>query len=67
YWAGKANLPSADDWFAAAEKRPGSWWSDWIAWLQQRSGERVAAPAALGSKKLPPLAAAPGTYVLEKA
>jgi polyhydroxyalkanoate synthase len=67
YWAGKANPPSADDWFVAAEKRAGSWWSDWIGWLQQRSGERVPAPATLGSKKLPPLAPAPGTYVLEKA
>ncbi len=67
YWAGSTNPPAADDWFSAAEKRGGSWWSDWIAWLGLRSEKRIPAPAALGSKKLPPLAPAPGTYVLEKA
>ncbi len=67
YWANDTNPPSADEWFAGAEKRAGSWWTDWITWLQQRSGERIPAPTALGSDMLPPLEAAPGSYVLEKA
>ena len=66
YWINDANPPEADTWFAAAEKRAGSWWPDWLAWIGERSGERVAAPAALGSEAHPALDAAPGTYVLER-
>ena len=41
------------------------WWPAWIAWLDARSGQRVA-PPALGAPAadLPPLCDAPGTYVL---
>jgi polyhydroxyalkanoate synthase len=67
YWEGDANPPSPDDWFAAARRHPGSWWPDWLAWLQERSGSRVSAPAAPGSEKHAALAPAPGTYVLEMA
>jgi polyhydroxyalkanoate synthase len=66
YWASDANPPTADAWFAAAEKRAGSWWPDWLAWITQRSGDRVPAPATPGNEKYPPLVPAPGTYVLEK-
>ncbi|HEX3549252.1 MAG TPA: hypothetical protein VHT53_02700, partial [Candidatus Elarobacter sp.] len=64
---GAANPPSADDWLAAAPKHDGSWWPDWAAWLAQRSSETAAAPPAPGSEGHPPLADAPGTYVLERA
>ncbi len=67
YWENDANPPAADAWFADAQKRAGSWWPNWMTWLQERSGERVAAPASLGSDAYPPLAPAPGTYVMEKA
>jgi polyhydroxyalkanoate synthase len=67
YWAADRNPPSADDWFAGARKEAGSWWPDWLAWLQERSGDQVAAPASLGDEGHPPLEPAPGTYVLEKA
>jgi polyhydroxyalkanoate synthase len=66
YWANDANPADPGAWFAAAEKRPGSWWPDWIAWLTERSGERVPAPTSAGNDDYPSLAAAPGTYVLEK-
>ncbi|MFM5895247.1 MAG: PHA/PHB synthase family protein, partial [Novosphingobium sp.] len=56
-----------DDWLAGAEEVPGSWWPMWMDWLQKRSGKKVAAPKAVGSKKHPPLEAAPGLYVLEQA
>ncbi len=64
---GAGNPPSADAWLAAAPKHEGSWWPDWIAWLAQRSPERTAAPAGPGSEEHPPVADAPGTYVLERA
>jgi len=64
---GAANPPNADDWLAAAPKHEGSWWPDWSAWLAARSPERVPAPAGTGGEGHPPLADAPGTYVLERA
>ncbi len=65
YWTNEKPAASADEWLETAEQHPGSWWTDWLAWLKQRSGELVA-PPAVGSKKHPPLIPAPGTYVLEK-
>jgi class II poly(R)-hydroxyalkanoic acid synthase len=41
----------------------GSWWTDWSAWLLERSGAPKAAPKTLGSTKHKPLAKAPGNYV----
>jgi polyhydroxyalkanoate synthase len=59
-----ARLPADPDrWLAGAKAQAGSWWDHWSAWLVARSGERVSAPAALGSTNHWPLAAAPGTYV----
>ncbi|SFK36802.1 PHA/PHB synthase family protein [Geodermatophilus ruber] len=54
------------EWLDAAEKVPGSWWPDYVAWLGARSGDEVPAPASLGSDELPPLVEAPGTYVYDK-
>jgi polyhydroxyalkanoate synthase len=65
YWTNDRPAASADEWFESAEHRAGSWWTDWSEWLHTRSGER-AAPPAMGSQTHQPIAAAPGTYVLEK-
>ncbi|WP_243049456.1 alpha/beta fold hydrolase [Dyella sp. RRB7] len=62
--AGGAYQPP-DDWLTTAPRQEGSWWPAWCAWLEQRSGEPVA-PPALGAAAYPPLAEAPGTYVLER-
>jgi len=56
---------SAEQWQAGAGTHPGSWWEDHLNWLAARSGELVAAPAAVGSSEHPALEAAPGTYVHE--
>jgi polyhydroxyalkanoate synthase len=55
-----------DEWLMQAERRPGSWWGDWHDWLRDRSGPLGDPPEALGAPGLPPLCAAPGTYVLER-
>ena len=54
-----------DAWLEGATSHPGSWWSDWTAWVAERSGGERDAPAELGSADFPPGVAAPGTYVLE--
>ncbi len=55
-----------DTWQGAIPVQEGSWWPIWEAWLTKRSGARLA-PPPLGAPKCgyPPLADAPGTYVLQ--
>jgi polyhydroxyalkanoate synthase len=47
-----------------AAQVPGSWWSDYVEWLQQRSGDLRPAPKKLGGAGHRALGKAPGTYVL---
>ncbi|HET6468836.1 MAG TPA: class I poly(R)-hydroxyalkanoic acid synthase [Geminicoccaceae bacterium] len=67
YWVNASDEPpeTPEAWLEKATRHDGSWWTDWIAWLAERSGEKVE-PPPVGSEKYPPLADAPGTYVLEK-
>jgi polyhydroxyalkanoate synthase len=53
-------------WKNGAHTVPGTWWTDHVAWLAERSGEDVPAPTELGGNGYRPLAAAPGEYVKEK-
>jgi polyhydroxyalkanoate synthase subunit PhaC len=55
-----------DHWLQTAQAKEGSWWPEWIAWLGARSGAPVA-PPSMGAPAggYPPLADAPGSYVLE--
>src|SRR5262249_15036105 len=62
YWTGPPAAEKFEDWLAAADERPGSWWPDWLAWLRRHSA--AEAPARLpGSGRLKPLEDAPGSYV----
>ena len=54
-----------DEWLAGAKPTAGSWWDLWRDWLAARSGERRAAPTALGNERYKLGEKAPGTYVLE--
>ena len=67
YWTNSTLPADADAWFEGATEVPGSWWSDWAAWLKPLSGALVAAPKGPGSRKYPPIEAAPGRYVKQKA
>jgi polyhydroxyalkanoate synthase len=53
-----------DEWLAGATKHAGSWWVDWVPWLESHTGELVA-PPPMGTEAYPPIMDAPGTYVLE--
>jgi polyhydroxyalkanoate synthase len=55
---------TAEAWLGTAQDNPGTWWVDWVAWLNERCGNLRAAPA-VATAKYPKLADAPGTYVLE--
>ena len=57
----------ADEWRDGAQKKQGSWWTEWDAWLDARSGEPITPPAmGAADKGYAPIADAPGHYVLEK-
>lgn len=65
YYTNEARPESADEWLESATVTPGSWWDDWAAWTQERSGEKKPAPAELGSAGHPAIVPSPGTYVFE--
>ena len=62
FWLNPNTPPKPDDWFKDAVKQEGSWWPDWLAWLQPHAGPQVPARAP-GDGKLKPVEDAPGSYV----
>ncbi|MDU9039444.1 class II poly(R)-hydroxyalkanoic acid synthase [Pseudomonas corrugata] len=50
-------------WYYDGKHVDGSWWPQWLDWIQARSGARRETRMTLGNAKYPPLEAAPGTYV----
>jgi polyhydroxyalkanoate synthase len=66
YWTGpKPTSPNLDRWLVKAVERPGSWWPDWLTWLEGHDGVKV--PARIpGGGKLQPIEDAPGSYVKVK-
>jgi polyhydroxyalkanoate synthase subunit PhaC len=64
YRVAESNPVATDEWEAMAATHRGSWWPDYLAWLEPRSGALVPAPKKLGSRKHKAVAKAPGIYVL---
>jgi polyhydroxyalkanoate synthase len=52
----------AEAWLGQATSHEGSWWPEWLTWLQRETRGPVVPARAVG----PSLAPAPGTYVLER-
>ncbi|MGH8354605.1 MAG: class II poly(R)-hydroxyalkanoic acid synthase, partial [Pseudomonas sp.] len=50
-------------WYYDAKHADGSWWPQWLSWIQERSGEQQETLQTLGNQNHPPMEAAPGTYV----
>jgi polyhydroxyalkanoate synthase len=55
-------------WLSCADLKQGSWWTEWLTWLNSRSsGSRVSPPAAGAPQHgLTPLMPAPGTYIHQR-
>ncbi|CAM5788573.1 PHA/PHB synthase family protein [Ottowia pentelensis] len=59
---------NVQDWIAGATEKPGSWWTDWSAWLTRHAGKQIAAPKSYGKAgKYKAIEPAPGRYVKAKA
>jgi polyhydroxyalkanoate synthase len=59
---GEADHLEPEAWQAAARRRQGSWWPEWLSWLQARTSPLQAAPPLPRQTDLGP---APGLYVRE--
>ncbi len=62
YWTGAKPSGRADDWLKKAKQHPGSWWTDWAAWVEKHAGDRVPARVP-GDGELAVIEPAPGRYV----
>jgi len=63
YWTG--DTPQGEDlegWLRNATEHPGSWWTDWLAWIKGQDAEEVEARTPGGGKHAP-IEDAPGSYV----
>jgi polyhydroxyalkanoate synthase len=67
HWIGRSQPASAEAWLTGATEHPGSWWTDWDAWLATHAGKQVPAPKNPGSRRHKPIEPAPGRYVKQKA
>jgi polyhydroxyalkanoate synthase len=56
-----------DIWVEKTPRQEGSWWPEWIAWLDARS-RAPGPPPAMGARQggYPPIADAPGNYVRQR-
>ena len=60
------NPPDPADWLGQATIERGSWWPDYLGWLERRGGGEKARPRRLGAAGFRPTDPAPGTYVLDR-
>ena len=68
HWVSDGDLPTdPHEWKDGAKLRNSTWWEDWSTWIADQGGPMKAAPRKLGSKEHPPIEAAPGSYVRDRA
>jgi polyhydroxyalkanoate synthase len=65
YWTSAAPAESLGDFIRQAVETKGSWWPDWLRWIEGHSAQRVPAKKARipGKGKFPAIEPAPGRYV----
>lgn len=65
--ASEARYLDPDAWLERAERREGSWWPEWVDWLEARSGEPGAVPKmGCEAAGYAPICDAPGSYVMQR-
>jgi len=67
YWTNDKLPKTHGEWLKSAKEHPGSWWTDWAAWLKPHAGKLIAAPKNYGNKAYKVIEPAPGRYVKAKA
>lgn len=67
HWVDGKLAGSAKQWLESATEVPGSWWTDWAAWLKPHAGKMIPAPKAYGDRQHKVIEPAPGRYVKVKA
>jgi polyhydroxyalkanoate synthase subunit PhaC len=63
YWTSDSSAGTLGEFVAQAEEHPGSWWGDWLAWLEAMAPERVAADGRRDPANGDVIEPAPGRYV----
>jgi polyhydroxyalkanoate synthase len=63
YWINGELGERPERWLETSCEMPGSWWTDWSAWLRTQDGEQVPARVELGSPEFSQIEPAPGRYV----
>lgn len=67
YWTNDSAVTTAEEWLRGATEHPGSWWTEWAAFLAKHGGKQITAPRKYGNAKYKTIEAAPGRYVKVKA
>lgn len=62
YWTNSACPADPEEWVKGAEEHRGSWWPEWLKWLENYAGEKVPAREVKNG-----LEDAPGSYVKVRA
>ena len=65
YWTNEEKVDSLDEFIAGATETKGSWWPDWIRWIEAQAPRKVPAKGARipGKGRLKAIEDAPGSYV----
>jgi polyhydroxyalkanoate synthase len=65
YWTNDDKVVTLAEFVEGATEHKGSWWPDWIGWIERQAGRKVAVkgPRDPGKGKLKAIEDAPGSYV----
>jgi len=65
YWVNDEPAETLEDFIEGAKEQKGSWWPDWLSWIEKQDPKRVKAegPRIPGKGKLKAIEDAPGSYV----
>jgi len=65
YWANDKPAGTLEEFIGGAEEHKGSWWPDWLKWIEKQDPKKVKASGSRipGKGKLKAIEDAPGTYV----